>query len=168
MISASHHLAIWCCSIVLPAPKPPGIAEDPPLAIGNIVSITRCPVIKGIEIGSRLIIGRGLRIAHCCISFTSTSASSKSLFTTSNTSLTVYSPLGSAFTTVPFKPTGIKERCSINDVSGVEAKICPSLIVSPAFTSIVTFHFFSRSSAGTDLPSAIKAPCSLAISSSGL
>ena len=102
------------------------------------------------------------------MSFTSTSVSSKSLFTTSNTSLTVYSPLARAFTTVPFKPTGIKERCSIKDVSGVVAKICPSLTVSPSLTNIVTFHFFSRSNAGTDLPSAMKAPCSLAISSSGL
>ena len=138
------------------------------MAIGNIVSITRCPVIKGMEIGSRLIIGRGLRIAHSCMSFTSTSDSSKSLFTTSSTSFTVYSPLVRAFTTVPFKPTGIKERCSIKDVSGVVAKICPSLTVSPSLTNIVTFHFFSRSSAGTDLPSEIKAPCSFAISSSGL
>ena len=54
IISASHHLVIWCCVIVLPVPKPPGIAAVPPLAIGNNVSITRCPVTKGIEIGKPL------------------------------------------------------------------------------------------------------------------
>ena len=64
IMSASHHLAIWCCVIVLPVPKPPGIAAVPPLAIGNSVSITRCPVTKGIEIGKRSRVGRACLIGH--------------------------------------------------------------------------------------------------------
>ena len=47
-MSASAHFANWCCITVFPLPKGPGTAATPPLAIGNRVSITLCPVISGL------------------------------------------------------------------------------------------------------------------------
>ena len=48
-MSAVAHLASWCCTIVLPLPNGPGTAAVPPLAMGNITSITRCPVTSGMS-----------------------------------------------------------------------------------------------------------------------
>ncbi len=50
--------------MVFPAPNPPGTAAAPPFAIGNNVSMTRCPEIKGIERGRRLATGRGVLMGH--------------------------------------------------------------------------------------------------------
>ena len=50
--------------MVLPVPKPPGTAAVPPFAIGNNVSMTRCPEIKGISIGNLFLTGRGVLIGH--------------------------------------------------------------------------------------------------------
>ena len=47
MMSASHHLASACWVIVLPVPKPPGMAAVPPRDRGKNTSITRCPVTRG-------------------------------------------------------------------------------------------------------------------------
>ena len=66
MMSASHHLASWCCVIVLPVPKPPGTAAAPPLAMGNRLSMTRWPVTSGRLMASRRATGRGVRMGHFC------------------------------------------------------------------------------------------------------
>ena len=50
--------------MVLPVPNPPGMAAAPPLASGNIVSMTRCPVMSGRGEVSRAALGRGVRMGH--------------------------------------------------------------------------------------------------------
>ena len=50
--------------MVFPVPKPPGTAAAPPFAIGKSVSITRWPVISGIDAGKRSFTGLGTLIGH--------------------------------------------------------------------------------------------------------
>ena len=49
---------------VLPQPKPPGIAQVPPFAIGKRLSIVRWPVKSGVVGGSFCLNGRGVFIGH--------------------------------------------------------------------------------------------------------
>ena len=51
--------------MVLPVPKPPGMAAVPPFAIGKNVSMTRCPVISGMEGVSLCFTGRAVLMGHC-------------------------------------------------------------------------------------------------------
>ena len=117
MMSASHHLASWCWVIVLPVPKPPGMAAVPPLAMGNMVSSTRWPVISGREMDRRREIGRSTRIGHFWqrVSSCSTPFLSWSLTTQS---FTVYWPLVITAVTLPLSVGGTMQRCSMSGVSG--------------------------------------------------
>ena len=99
IISASHHLASWCWFIVLPVPKPPGIAAVPPLAIGKSVSITRCPVMSGIDGVSLVFTGLAVLIGHCWHRVSSC-LSPRSSSITATVSCILYSPSGfTSFTT---------------------------------------------------------------------
>ena len=60
-MSASDHLASWCCTTVLPAPKGPGMAAQPPLPTGKSVSMTLWPVTSGRSMGRRSVKGLGSR-----------------------------------------------------------------------------------------------------------
>ena len=64
-MSASDHLANWCWVIVLPVPNPPGIAQVPPFARGKNISITRWPVINGLNIVFLSFTGRGVLTGQC-------------------------------------------------------------------------------------------------------
>jgi len=61
MMSASDHLANWCCVMVLPVPNPPGMAAVPPLPSGKNVSMIRWPVTSGSSMRSRSRMGRAVR-----------------------------------------------------------------------------------------------------------
>ena len=50
-----------------PEPKGPGTAAVPPFAIGNKVSITLCPVIRGLFGGNFSLYGLPTRTGHFCI-----------------------------------------------------------------------------------------------------
>ena len=50
--------------MVLPVPKPPGMAAVPPFARGNMVSRIRWPVIRGFTAGNRLADGLATRMGH--------------------------------------------------------------------------------------------------------
>ena len=67
-MSASAHLASWCCTTVLPLPNGPGTAATPPFAMGNIASMTRWPVTRGISGGSLPACGLPARTGHFCMS----------------------------------------------------------------------------------------------------
>ena len=51
-MSASAHLASWCCTTVLPLPKGPGMHATPPFATGKNMSITLWPVVMAWTGGS--------------------------------------------------------------------------------------------------------------------
>ena len=63
-MSASDHLASWCCTTVLPAPKGPGMAAQPPLPTGKSVSMTLWPVTRGLSMGRLSAKGLGSRTGH--------------------------------------------------------------------------------------------------------
>ena len=73
-MSTSDHLASWCCTTVLPEPKGPGTAAVPPLAMGNMVSITRWPDCSGAEGVNFLRKGRPTRTGHFCVMVSSRSS----------------------------------------------------------------------------------------------
>ena len=157
IISASHHFASWCCVMVFPVPKPPGIAAVPPFAMGSMVSIIRCPVIRGRLLGSLSAKGRGVFMGHFWQRVSSCSLPSSPSMT-HTTSFMVYLPLGAVLFTVPEREGGMRHLCSMTPVSGQEAYIMPPCTLSPAFTLTVTSHLRFASSCSMDAPSYMKAP----------
>ena len=143
MISASLHLASWCCVMVFPVPKPPGMAAVPPFAMGKNVSMTRCPVIKGTSIRRRFAKGLGLRTGQYCSMLTSRLPLSVS--TSSRVSSTLYKPSCFTLTIRPLIPLGIISLCKISSVSWTEAKIMPGNACAPDSTQNRTGHSFARS-----------------------
>ena len=79
--------------MVLPVPKPPGMAAVPPFASGNMVSRIRCPVISGFTAGKRLADGLGIRMGHFWVMVSFFSVPSISC-TVSSVSSMVYGPSG--------------------------------------------------------------------------
>ncbi len=143
--------------MVLPVPKPPGTAAVPPLAMGNMVSMTRWPVMSGWEMGRRVLVGRGVRMGHFWHIFTSWVAPRSSL-TVMSTSSTRWGPLSAAVRTVPLRWGGTITRCSMREVSGQVAMIWPGETSSPGLARTVTSHSRSGSREGISTPEPMKAP----------
>ena len=154
-LAALHFARLWRVT-VFPLPKGPGIAAVPPFAIGNMVSITRHPVISGSAGSNFSLMGLGLRTGHLWYILSSTSPL-PGTSTVAMVSSTVYSPSLATHFRTPCTSGGTSTLWVISGVSGTSPSISPPETLSPGFTPLgLKCHFLLRSSAGTFIPRLMK------------
>ena len=126
--------------MVLPVPKPPGMAAHPPLDRGKSTSITLSPVIKGSLGGSLRSEGRAFLAGHSCERPMRIPASVSTIV-----SRNVYSPAGAAVATFPAGVSGgAITVCRTSSVSRTQPIGTPGPIESPALSAGAKAHFLSE------------------------
>ena len=139
MMSAQDHFARLWSVTVFPVPKPPGIAADPPCAIGKNVSITLCPVISGFVGASFCLYGLGIFTGHSCSIVISTFFPC-GVSMVAIGSFTVYFP--SCISRIfPLIPNGTSILCSTAIVSFTVPSMSTCSTFSPSLTVGMNSHF---------------------------
>lgn len=154
MTSALQPLARLSSRMVLPVPKPPGIAPLPPSATGNSESRTRCPVTSGSSDGRRASTGRGVRTGQKCDIASACSAPSASTSVTSVAS-SLYSPAGWTVRTSPPTVGAASASCSRPWPGCRRPNRWPGARVSPGETLGVNW---SLACGGACMPGAMREP----------